>query len=269
MTVVNTETTPDGPAAARRADLVELVKRRGFARVTDLSRELRVSEVTVRSDLTALEREGILGRVHGGAIFGRGPAGIETSFETARQSAADEKRRIGIAAAALVTSGSSVLLDVGTTTTAVAEALLAREDLDDVVIITNGLSIALALESAIPRFTVVVTGGTLRPLQHSLVAPYASAMLERIHTDLAIIGCTGVQVGAGVTNVNLPESELKRAMLHTADRAVVVADASKLGRAHVGVIGGLDKFESVITGAEANAGEVETLRAAGCDVRLV
>ncbi|MBB2958379.1 DeoR/GlpR family DNA-binding transcription regulator [Pseudoclavibacter helvolus] len=267
--MVNNDTTPDRPAEARRADVVELVKRTGFARVADLSRELGVSEVTVRSDLTALEREGILGRVHGGAIYGHGPAGLETSFETAQQNAADEKRRIGAAAAALVTSGSSVLLDVGTTTTAVAEALLARDDLDDVVIITNGLSIALALESAIPRFTVVVTGGTLRPLQHSLVAPYASAMLEQIHTDLAIIGCTGVQVGAGVTNVNLPESELKRAMLRTADRSVVVADASKLGRAHVGVIGGLDEFESVITGTEADAAEVAALRAAGCDVRLV
>ncbi|PPF78233.1 DeoR/GlpR transcriptional regulator [Pseudoclavibacter sp. Z016] len=267
--VVNIETTPEGPAHTRRAELVELVKRTGFARVADLSRELRVSEVTVRSDLTALERDGVLGRVHGGAIYGHGPTGLETSFETAQQSAADEKRRIGIAAAALVTSGSSVLLDVGTTTTAVAEALLAREDLDDVVIITNGLSIALALESAIPRFTVVVTGGTLRPLQHSLVAPYASAMLERIHTDLAIIGCTGVQVAAGVTNVNLPESELKRAMLHAADRSVVVADASKLGRAHVGVIGGLAEFASIITGTEAAADDVAALRAAGSDVQQV
>ncbi len=109
----------------------------------------------------------------------------------------------------------------------------------------------------------MVTGGTLRPLQHSLVAPYASAVLGRIRADLAVIGCTGVEAAAGVTNVNLPEAELKRAMLESAGSAVVVADSTKLGRAHVGVVGRLDEFERVITGAEAPPGALAALRAAG------
>ncbi|MCS5495736.1 DeoR/GlpR family DNA-binding transcription regulator [Cnuibacter physcomitrellae] len=247
----------------RRTEMLALVAETGFARVADLSRALGVSEVTVRTDLGALEAEGSLERVHGGAVLRGGPRRLEPSFETAQDTSADEKRRIGVAAASLVRSGMSVLLDVGTTTVAVADALLEREDLDDVVVITNGLSIALALERAIPRFTVVVTGGTLRPLQHSLVAPYASAVLGRIRADLAVIGCTGVEASAGVTNVNLPEAELKRAMLESAGSAVVVADSTKLGRAHVGVVGRLDEFERVITGAEAPPAALAALRAAG------
>lgn len=240
----------------RRRRIVELVSATGFARVAELSRELGVSEVTVRSDLAVLERHEVVDRVHGGAVIRGLASRSETPFELARSTSAEEKQRIGRAAAALVESGTSVLLDVGTTTAAIADALLERDDLDDVVVITNGLSIALALEPAIPRFTVVVTGGTLRPLQHSLVAPYASLLLGSVRADLAFIGCTGVDSVAGVTNVNLPETELKQAMLAAADRAVVVATASKLGRTSLGVIGGLDRFELLITATPSDGGDI-------------
>jgi DeoR family transcriptional regulator of aga operon len=260
--------TDDLELTVRRRRIVELVSATGFARVAELSRELGVSEVTVRSDLAVLERHEVVDRVHGGAVIRGLASRAETPFEQARSTSAEEKQRIGRAAAALVESGTSVLLDVGTTPAAVADALLEREDLEDVVIITNGLSIALALEPAIPRFTVVVTGGTLRPLQHSLVAPYASLLLGSIRADLAFIGCTGVDAVAGVTNVNLPETELKQAMLATADRAVVVADASKLGRTSLGVIGGLDRFELLITatpagGSDTHLEELARLELAG------
>ncbi|WP_291056755.1 DeoR/GlpR family DNA-binding transcription regulator [Herbiconiux sp.] len=262
----------DPQVTTRRQRILELVSATGFARVADLSRELSVSEVTVRSDLAALEREQAIDRVHGAAVV-RGMAQRgERPFEVARESSADEKRRIGRAGAALVESGSSVLLDVGTTTAAVADALLERDDLHDVVVITNGLSIALALEPAIPRFTVVVTGGTLRPLQHSLVAPYASMLLAGIRADIAFIGCTGVDAAAGVTNLNLPETELKRAMLAASDRAVVVAESSKLGRTSLGVIGALDRFDLLITaspdaGREEHLAQLARLEAAGLDCR--
>lgn len=256
----------------RRRRIVELVSATGFARVAELSRELGVSEVTVRSDLAVLERHEVVDRVHGGAVIRGLASRAETPFELARSTSAEEKQRIGHAAAALVESGTSVLLDVGTTPAAVADALLERDDLEDVVIITNGLSIALALEPAIPRFTVVVTGGTLRPLQHSLVAPYASLLLGSVRADLAFIGCTGVDAVAGVTNVNLPETELKQAMLAAADRAVVVADASKLGRTSLGVIGGLDRFELLITatpagGSDTHLEELARLELAGLSTR--
>jgi DeoR family transcriptional regulator of aga operon len=145
---------------------------------------------------------------------------------------------------------------------------VARDDLRDVTVVTNGLSIALALEPAIPRFTVVVTGGTLRPLQHSLVEPLASEVLERIRADVVFVGCTGVHPEAGVTNVNLPEATLKRRMLHAATRRVVVADSSKLGVVDLGRVAGTEEFDRLLTGAAAGGAVVERLEAAGLAVTL-
>jgi DeoR family transcriptional regulator of aga operon len=190
----------------------------------------------------------------------------EPSFEEALESSADEKGSIALAAAASVESGSSVILDVGTTTTAIARALVERTDLDDVTVITNGLTIALELERAIPRFEVIVTGGTLRPLQHSLVEPLASVLLDRMHADVAFVGCTGVHPAGGITNVNLPEADLKRVMVGAATRAIVVADGSKVGRTHLGRIASLDEVDGLITGASAPDDAVDALRAAGLTV---
>jgi len=166
----------------------------------------------------------------------------------------------------MVSSGQSVLLDVGTTALAVAHALARRTDLSDVLVVTNGLSIALALEPGMPRLTVVVTGGTLRPLQHSLVNPFASAFLESLHGDIAFIGCNGVDPEVGVTNVNLPEAEVKRRMMQSAARRVLVADASKLGSRRLGNVGPLGDFESLVTAGGPDPDVVERLEAAGLHV---
>ena len=255
------------PAALRRERMLDLIGSTGFVRVAELSEAFHVSDVTVRSDLDALDAQQTIRRVHGGAGL-RGAGTREASFEEALESSAEEKRRIGAAAAALVESGSSVLLDVGTTTAAIARALADRDDLEDVTVITNGLTIALELERAIPRFQVVVTGGTLRPLQHSLVEPLASMLLERVHADLAFIGCTGVDPVGGVTNVNLPEADLKRVMVASSGRALVVADGSKLGRTHVGRIASLEDVAGLLTGESADAGAVRSLREAGLPVTV-
>ena len=239
------------PALTRRQRLGELVLSHGFVRVADASRMLGVSEVTVRADLSVLEADGVVTRVHGGAV----PATTvsESPLEQTVRQDADIKRRIGERAAALVRSGESVLLDVGSTALAAARALVARDDLRDVVVLTNGLSIALALEPAIPRLTVVVLGGTLRPLQHSLVDPHATDALAAIRADVGLIGCNGVDAEAGVTNLNLAEAQVKRAMVRASARRVLLADASKLGRRHLGSIGAIEDFDVLVTaGAPAD-----------------
>lgn len=253
------------PAALRRDRMLDLIGRHGFVRVGDLSEAFQVSDVTVRSDLDLLDQQQSIRRVHGGAVL-RGNGMREPSFEEALEASADEKRSIALAAAASIESGSSVILDVGTTTTAIARALVERTDLDDVTVITNGLTIALELERAIPRFEVIVTGGTLRPLQHSLVEPLASVLLDRMHADVAFVGCTGVHPAGGITNVNLPEADLKRVMVGAATRAIVVADGSKVGRTHLGRIASLDEVDGLITGASAPDDVVDALRAAGLAV---
>ncbi len=252
------------PAIVRRERMAELVGRRGFVRVAELSTLFGVSEVTVRSDLAALDGESIR-RVHGGAVP-RDARDRESSFEESLEASAHDKQAIGRLAASLVSSGQSILLDVGTTTLAVAQALKERTDLEDLVVITNGLHIALELESEIPRFTVIVTGGALRPLQHSLVQPLARAVLDQVHADVAILGCNGVDVAHGVTNVNLPEAEVKQLMVAAAKRVVVVADASKLGRVSLGTIASLDRVDLILTSDGADPALVADLSAAGVEV---
>ncbi len=256
----------DIPAALRREQILTTVAERGFARVGQLSARFGISEVTVRSDLDALAEAGSIERVHGGAIATVRPGGAERAFEQSLLSAADQKRRIGRAAADLVVSDQAIVLDVGTTTTAIAHALLERDDLHDVVVITSALNIALALEAAIPRFTVVVTGGTLRPRQHSLVDPLAGVVLDRVRADLAFIGCSGVDVRAGVTNANLPEADIKRRMIEAAARTVVVADASKLGVVQLSRVAPLSDVDTLLTGAEADDEQCAALAAAGLHV---
>jgi DeoR family transcriptional regulator of aga operon len=255
------------PAEVRRTRMTALVEDQGFARVADLADRFGVSTVTVRSDLQTLETHGRLRRIRGGAVP-RGVLRSEQPFEVAARDLADEKAAIGRYAAGLVADGDTVLLDVGTTTTAVAEALVARSDLRDVTVVTSGLKIALTLEGAWPRISVIVTGGTLRRLQHSLVNPLATVILERLNASLAFIGCNGVDPRGGVTNINLPEAEVKRTMLLSARRPIVVADATKLGEIEVAKVCDLAEISMLVTDRSADPALVAEITAAGCDVEV-
>jgi DeoR family transcriptional regulator of aga operon len=267
--MAETERTSFVPAAVRRERILDLVRERGFVRVTELSAQFGISEVTVRADLDLLEASAQLTRVHGGAVDSIRPLTVEPPFEEALSSSWDEKQRIASAAAALVQPGNSVILDVGTTTLALARALIARSELNDVTVITNGLNLALELERAIPRFTVIVTGGTLRPLQHSLVSPLADGVLASLHADFVFVGCNGVDVTHGITNINLPEAEVKRRMLTAAHRRIVLADGSKVGQVHLGRVAAADEIDALITGDSAPASVLAELRELGVPVTSV
>lgn len=255
------------PVEVRRDHIVRVVEERGHARVDELAAQFGVSEVTVRSDLANLERNGRIRRVRGGAVA-TSEAASERPFEEMLGDRADEKQRIGAVAARLLVPGETVLLDVGTTTTAVARAMVAREELREVVVFTNGLTIALELEVAIPRLSVVVTGGTLRPLQHSLVDPLADTVLDGVHADTVILGCNGVEPTAGVTNINLPEAAVKRRMCAAAQRRIVVADGSKLGRVSLAPLCTIDEVHVVVTSASADPRVVDRLRDTGVRVEV-
>jgi DeoR family transcriptional regulator, aga operon transcriptional repressor len=168
----------------------------------------------------------------------------------------------------MVASGETVLLDVGTTTTAVARALIARTDLRDVTVFTTALNVALELERAYPRITIVVTGGTVRPLQHSLVNPLATVVLGMLQASIGFIGCNGVDVRGGITDINLPEAEIKRAMLLAARRRVIVADGSKLGEVELAKVCDIDEVSLVISDNTADPAVVSEIEAAGCAVEL-
>src|SRR5215213_21152 len=252
-------------AEVRQDRMAGIILDEGFARVTDLAGRFGVSAVTVRADLSALEARARVRRVRGGAV----PLGErERAFESSQWEAPVQKSSIGVRAAAMIADGDTVILDVGTTTTAIARALVLRTDLRDVTVVTNGLNIALELEPAAPRISVVVTGGTLRPLQHSLVNPLGTVLLERLRASVAFVGCNGVDPEVGVTNVNLPEAEVKRAMLLAARRRVIVADGSKVGEVELAKVCDIEEVHLIITDPSADPGVLTEIAAAGCQVEL-
>jgi DeoR family transcriptional regulator, aga operon transcriptional repressor len=262
------ERMPRIPPSLRRERMLAEIKDREFVRVGELSSRFGVSQVTVRGDLDSLAAKGKVHRVRGGAIPRLIPS-QEQPFEDSVSSFAAEKVAIGQAAAGLLEDGETVLIDVGTTAAATARAIAARTELNDLVVFTNGLKTALELEPASQRITVVVLGGTLRPLQHSLVDPLATLILEQISVKTVLLGCNGVDPLGGVTNINLPEAAVKKRMLAVAARRIVLADGSKLGRIEVARLCGVGDVDMVITGRSADPGVVEALRDRGCDVRVV
>ena len=252
-------------AEVRQDRMAGIILDEGFARVTDLAGRFGVSAVTVRADLSALQARARVRRVRGGAV----PLGErERPFESSQWEAPVQKSSIGVHAAAMLADGDTVILDVGTTTTAIARALVLRTDLRDVTVVTNGLNIALELEPAAPRISVVVTGGTLRPLQHSLVNPLGTVLLERLRASVAFVGCNGVDPEVGVTNVNLPEAEVKRAMLLAARRRAIVADGSKVGAVELAKVCDIEEVHLIITDPSADPEVLTEIVAAGCQVEL-
>lgn len=253
------------PADMRLRVIQQLLEQRGFVRVRDLADRFGVSTVTVRADLQALEERQVAFRVHGGAMPFDSARG-ERPFEEVATRRAAEKAAIASAASALVSNGETIVVDVGTTAAAFAQALVDRVDLTELTVITNGITIALQLESAHPRFTIVVTGGTLRPKQHSLVEPLATGIFESLRVDTVFLGCNGVAVDGGITNVNLPEAYVKRAMIDAAARCVVLADSSKLGVRTLAPVCPLSGVDVLVTDSQADPADIESIRAEGVDV---
>jgi DeoR family transcriptional regulator of aga operon len=253
------------PAEVRQQRTHEYLNERGFVRVRELSDRFGVSTVTARNDLDALEQRQLAQRVHGGAMPVNRSRG-EQSFEVVATQRADEKARIARAAAQLVSTGESILVDVGTTAAAFAAQLVARTDLGELNVITNGISIAMALEAAHPRFSIVVTGGTLRPKQHSLVDPLAGSFLKTLSVDTVFLGCNGIHPNAGVTNINLPEANVKRTMIEASQRCVVMADSSKIGTRALASVCTIDDVDVVVTDSDVRDADVDWLKERGVDV---
>lgn len=261
-------TDGDVPTEMRREQLLSFIQAKDYARVSDLSARFGVSEVTIRGDLDALAGQGYIRRIRGGAMPSSTRLHSERPFEETRSTRVTEKTLIARTAASLVSSGETIILDVGTTTTAVAQELIKRSELNDLVIFTNALNIALELERAIPRFSVVVIGGTLRPLQHSLVDPLGGIMLERINAHTVFLGCNGIDPQSGITNLNLPEADIKRRMLGAAHRRIVVADGSKVGEVALAHLCDISDIDLLITDNSANPAVLNALRENDLEVML-
>lgn len=257
---------PGNPVALKAALRHDTIRRaievNGRVSIADLKDRLGVSEVTIREDLKFLETAKVLTRIRGGAVVTRNGT-IEMPLEQTSTTNRAEKMAIGAFAASLVENGQTVIIDVGSTTTALANAL--SPDLVRVVVITNGLNIALGLES-LRGVSVIVTGGTLRPLQHSLVAPMGTLLLEKLKADIAFLGCNGIDPARGFTNANIAEAEIKQAMVRSAERIVFLADHEKIGAVASAFVGDISCANLLITDTGADPSALATLRSEGLNV---
>lgn len=260
--------TGNANLAKRREQILAVTRRRDFVSVEELSERFDVSTVTVRSDLEWLSDLGYIRRVHGGAVPRNSPY-AETPYEVRQSAEAGQKLAIAVAAVNMVTSNDSILLDVGTTTMAIALELVRRSDLENLTVFTNGLNIALALEVAIPRINVVVTGGSLRPLQHSLVDPMAGLVFDQIRAGIAFIGCNGIHPLSGITSTNLPEREMKRKLIAAAHQIVIVADDSKFSQEAMSCVCDIEAVDLILTSGSPPVETVEAIGAKGATVEIV
>lgn len=256
-----------GSTAERRERILGLVHERGDALVSELKDLFGVSEVTVRADLAALAQQGLVVRRHGGAALPQRPSS-ELTFATREVSNVELKRRIGQAAADLIQDGQSVVLDASTTALQVARAIAGRRTLRDVTVITNGVHTALQLLD-VPGVSTILTGGQLRATAVSLTGALAADLLGKVHASVGFFGSRGLTVTHGLTDINLQEIEMKRAMAQVCERVVAVVDHTKLGEVALATFVSVANLHLVITDRAADAAIVADLGAAGVDVDLV
>lgn len=252
-------------AEERRRKILQIIGKEGQVTITDLANRFGVSAVTVRADLDALATNGILMRSHGGALRRE-----ETPDYPLRVKATlhrSEKIRIGRAAAELIRPDETIILDSGTTTAEIA-AHLKLLKLQPLTVITHALNIALELADA-PGISVIVIGGLLRPISHSLVGPQAEAMLSDLHADRFFLAVDGFDVEAGPSTPDVLEAQLNTSMARVAKEIIVVADSSKLGRQSVSRIGPMKRVDRLITDRRAPMAFVDALRKRGIQVILV
>lgn len=207
-------------APARRQDLLDRLAAAGYVSSTDVAAELGVSEMTIRRDLRRLADEGLARRVPGGASL-PGTGGAEP-FEARRASAAPAKRAIARTAAALLGDADWVALDAGTTVAAITEFLPP-----EISVVTHSLPVIMACGPGDGR-ELVALGGFYEPTTRSFTGPATWAAAHDLTVDVAVLSCTGVDE-RGLYSANPVDAEIKRALVASADRVVVLADQHKVG----------------------------------------
>ncbi|MEM6889414.1 MAG: DeoR/GlpR family DNA-binding transcription regulator [Pseudomonadota bacterium] len=253
----------------RQERILDILARQKVVEVAQLSEQLGVSAVTIRSDLDALDRGMLLRRIRGGATSVQ-PARFVRPLDLPSQDFGAEKERIGALAARMVRDGETIILDAGTTAQAMALAL--SEGLRDVVVITSSLDIAISLEIH-KGITVMVTGGTIKrtgrnPRSRSLIPPFAALLLKHVNADCAYLCCAGIDAERGFTNAHFEEVEVKREMLAASRRAVVLGDHGKIGHVGGARIAALDEVSLLVTDTGAPPADVHSLENAGVSVIL-
>ncbi|MGP0019653.1 MAG: transcriptional repressor AgaR [Candidatus Sulfotelmatobacter sp.] len=250
----------------RRREILGALHRDGRVLVKDLARHFRISQITIRKDLEFLDGQGVIQRTHGGALPVQAGALLDPTLREKEKLHSKQKTQIALAAVRLVEEGQSVLLDSGTTTTAIARALKNKK-VAQLTVITNAINIAAELAGT--HIEVILTGGMLRKNSFSLVGPLAERTLRQLSADVLFLGVDGFDTRAGLFTPNLLESEVNRAMVEIARRTIAVCDSSKFGRRSLCNIMPVTAVHEVITDKQIPKSDLHALKEAGVKVTLV
>ena len=246
----------------RMQEVLRMLETRDSVHVAELSKAFAVSEVTVRSDLSELARQGLVARVRGGVRpLQRGQS--ELGFDFRLRLEVERKRAIAKAAATLVEEGQAIALDSSTTAYYLALELRTKKEL---VVVTNGLLIAAALADA-PGISVLVTGGMLRLHAMSLVGDLGAEALRGTRISRGFLGARGLAIDDGLMDLNPDEVRIKREMASVCERVIGIVDGTKWHRTALLPFVATDQVDAIVTDTGAPSEEVEAWR--GRDVEIV
>lgn len=248
----------------RRVMILEKLEEKGQVDVIELSKALKVSEVTIRNDLKKLEQKNALIRARGGA-FKVDRVGIDFALSDKNKQNYDQKRRIGKAAAGLIEEGDTIILDSGTTTMEITKNLL---DIAELTVITNALNIANQLAEH-PRANVIIPGGFLRKNSLSLIGSTAEESFKNYFCDKLFLAVDGFSAAYGLSTPNVEEAHLNRVMMSISKQTIVVADSSKFHKRSFAFIAPMEEIDILITDSGIPAEDQKKLESAGIKVIIV
>jgi DeoR/GlpR family transcriptional regulator of sugar metabolism len=238
----------------------------GASTVLALGHKYAVSDMTVRRDLKLLEDEGLITRTHGGAVR-RAGAVVEPGYAAKQDQHAAAKARIAdYAARELVTDGDIIILEGGTTTTAMARYLKGKREL---TVITNGLYTSNELRHLLPSTTVICTGGMLREVSSTFVGPFAERFLREVHAHTVFLSATGMTLEEGFTDPSAVETEVKKAMIEAASRTIMLLDSSKFGARSLTTVLPVDAPHILVTDEGIPEDIAHALRRRGVEMHIV
>ncbi|GAB2528558.1 DeoR/GlpR family DNA-binding transcription regulator [Spirosoma aerophilum] len=232
-------------ANQRREKILELLKEDGSAKVVNLAKLFKVTEVTIRQDLDKLEKDELVVKEHGGAYLKNVEDQVRT-VSLANQENIAKKERIAARCLDYIESGDSIILDSGSTTTEIAKKLRGYKNL---TVITNALNIALIL-GAEPGIDVIMTGGEFKPPTLSLTGQKAADFFKGLNVQKLFLATAGISLKSGLTYPSISDLVVKKAMIDAADTTYLVADSTKIGKSSLASLGALSLIDYIITDAE-------------------
>jgi len=249
---------------SRREKILEILGKKGRVKVNELSRAFNISEVTIRLDLTELENRGLIERIHGGAMSTH-KAYYNMSLKEREKTNQEEKQKIAAMAASMIQDGDTVILNSGTTTLYTVRQLKNRKN---VTLLTNSAAIAQEAGNG-NNMNVILLGGNFNNNYSFSYGDDTLNQLMKYKADKLILSADGVSCESGITTYHFQEAEIDKRMIERANKTIVAADYSKIGRESFSFVSHISAVDCIITNANANEEEVNDIRSGGIEVRLV